>query len=611
MSDDAWRGVAPEGEEELTAGVRELLRQRSRRLLGSLLRPRRAGIVWGTVFVVVNALAGMAGPYLIGIGIDDGIQPLLPGGAREGGSLAVLWVVVAVYLGVKVVDAGTLRAYLRVTGTVGEGILFDLRRRVFDHFQALSVSFYERYTSGRIISRLTSDVDALSELLQTGLVTLPTAVLQLVGITILLLTLDVPLALVVLTVFVPMGMLTVWFRGRAQSIYRRVRETVAMVIIHFAESLGGIRAVHAFRREGRNQEIFDELNGRYRDANMEGIRVSSVYGPGVSLLGDVAVFAVFLYGGWRLVNGQIELGALVAFLLYIRQFFQPMQELSQVYNVFQAAAAALEKLSGVLDEPPAVPEPDGDRAVTRERWEGRVVFEDVTFAYRDDPVLRGLSLEVPAGQTVALVGATGAGKSTIARLTSRFYDPTRGRVTLDGADLRDLPTTELRRNIVMITQEGFLFSGSVGDNIRLGRPEASQEDVERAARVVGAHAFIAAMPDGYDTDVRKRGGRLSAGQRQLVALARAFLADPQVIIFDEATSSIDMPSERLIQRALERVLADRTAFIIAHRLATVEIADRVLVVDGGEIVEDGSPRELLERGGGWAALADAWEESLA
>jgi ABC-type multidrug transport system fused ATPase/permease subunit len=608
---DAWRGVATEQDDEISQRLSVFLRRRSRRLLAAVVRPERRRIAVGAGLVVLSAMAGLAGPLLVKFGIDEGIAPLLPGGDRPGGSFAVLATIVAVYALVEVVDALALRGYLRTTGLVGERILFDLRTRVYDQFQRLSVAFYERYTSGRIISRLTSDVDALSELLSTGLVTLPTAVLQIVGIAIILLVLDLPMALVTLSVFPFVAWLTWWFRRRSEVVYRKVREAVALVIVHFVESLGGIRAVHAYRREPRNQEIFEDFDARYRDSNMESIRISSVYGPGVSLLGDVAIFAVLLYGGSRLLAGEVGIGTVIAFLFYMRQFFQPMQELSQVYNIFQAAGAALEKLSGVLEEEPSVPEPAAGREVRRPSWGGRIDFSDVTFAYRETPVLERFSLEVPHGQTVALVGPTGAGKSTVARLVARFYDPTAGRVTLDGVDLRNLPSDELRRAIVMITQENFLFSGTVADNVAFGRPSATREEIEAAARVVGADAFVEALPDGFDTDIRKRGGRLSAGQRQLLALARAFIADPAVIIFDEATSSIDMPSERMVQRALEVVLRDRTAFIIAHRLATVEIADRVLVIDHGKIVEDGTPVELLRAGGRWTALHRAWEESLA
>jgi ABC-type multidrug transport system fused ATPase/permease subunit len=424
---------------------------------------------------------------------------------------------------------------------------------------------------------------------------------------------------VTLSVFPIVILLTRWFRRRSEVAYRKVREAVALVYIQFTETLGGIRAVHAYRREPRNQELFDDIDGRYRDANAEAIKVQAVYGPGTAALGEIGTFLVLIYGGSRVLENissggarGIQLGVMVSFLLYVRMFFHPIQELSQVYNIFQGAGAALEKLSGVLDEKSTVPEPAPDVAVTRQAWGGHIRFEDVGFWYRQDtPIIEHMTLEVPAGQTVALVGPTGAGKTTTARLIARFYDPVSGRVTIDGADVRDLPSTELRKAIVMVTQENFLFSGTVADNIAFGKPTASREEIERAAHVVGAHSFIEKLPQGFDTDIRKRGGRLSAGQRQLVALARAFLADPAVIIFDEATSSIDMPSERLVQKALEVVLRDRTAFIIAHRLATVEIADRVLVIDEGRMIEDGSPIDLMRQQGRWAKLHDAWEDSLA
>lgn len=605
---DVWRGIAvDEDEEELTASLSVFMRRRSRRLLGDLVRPERGRLVIGTIFTVLHSLAGLAIPLLVGLGIDKGITPAL----ERGGSLRSLYPIIGVFLVVQVVEAATLRGFLAYIGLVGENVLLDLRTRVFDHFQRLSVAFYEKFTTGRMMSRLGNDIDAIAELFLTGVIDLPWAVLQVCGIIVILLVLDLPLAAVTLAIFPFVFLLSRWFRNRTEVIYRNVRKAVALVYIQFNETLGGIRAVHSFRREPRNQEIFEDIDARYRDANMEGIRAQAVYGPGTGLLGELAMFCVLIYGGFRVMGGQMTLGVLMSFLLYTRNFFHPIQELSQVYNIFQAAASALEKLSGLLAEKASVPEPAPERAVVRPSWRGRIDFEDVTFGYRDRNILEHTSLDVPAGQTVALVGPTGAGKTTIARLVARFYDPNGGRVALDGVDLRDLPSSELRRAIVMVTQESFLFSGTVGDNIAFGRPSATRDEIVRAAEVVGAHTFIEAMPEGYDTDIRKRGGRLSAGQRQLVALARAFLADPAVIIFDEATSSIDMPSERLVQRALEIVLEDRTAFIIAHRLATVAIADRVLVIDDGRIIEDGSPQDLLAAGGRWAALHEAWEESLA
>jgi len=605
---DVWRGIAvDEDEEELTASLSVFMRRRSRRLLGDLVRPERGRLIVGTIFTVLHSLAGLSIPLLVGLGIDKGITPAL----QPGGSLRALYPIIGVFLVVQVIEAATLRGFLSYIGLVGERVLLELRTRVYDHFQKLSVAFYEKFTTGRMMSRLGNDMDAIAELFLTGIIDLPWAILQLLGITVILLVLDPPLAAVTLAIFPLVFLLSRWFRNKTEVIYRNVRQAVALVYIQFNETLGGIRAVHAFRREPRNQEIFEDIDARYRDANMDGIRAQAVYGPGTGLLGELAMFAVLLYGGLRVSGGQLRLGVLVSFLLYTRNFFHPIQELSQVYNIFQAAASALEKLSGLLDEKPSVPEPSEERAVTRPAWGGRIDFSDLTFGYRDRNILEHVTLEIPAAQTVALVGPTGAGKTTIARLVARFYDPNSGRVTIDGVDLRDLPSSELRKAIIMVTQENFLFNGTVADNIAFGRPTATREEIERAARVVGAHTFIGAMPEGFDTDIRKRGGRLSAGQRQLVALARAFLADPAVIIFDEATSSIDMPSERLVQRALEVVLRDRTAFIIAHRLATVAIADRVLVIDDGRVVEDGSPIELLHAGGRWARLHEAWEESLA
>jgi ATP-binding cassette, subfamily B, bacterial len=596
---DSWRGVAAEELDDLPAEVSTRLRRRSRRLLASSLAPRRGLLLLAACLIVVRTGGTLAIPYLVGQAIDLGIRPNRP---------AVLELYVAAVVLAAVVAALGNWAFLRVAGHLGQDFLYDLRMRVYSHVQELSISFYERYTSGRIISRLTNDIDTLTDLLATGLTSLATATLSIVAIAVVLLLLDWRLGAVTLLSFPLILLLTQWFRANSSRAYRAVRQAIALVIVHFTESLGGIRAVQAYSREERNQQIFEELNVRYRDANALSVRLSSTYAPGISLLGRLATLAVLTIGGLLVLRGSLTLGVLTAFVLYVRQFFEPMQDLTQFYNLFQAAAAALEKLAGVLDEKPGVPEPARPVALGQRR--GAIEFSRVTFAYQETPVLRGLSFSVPAGQTLALVGRTGAGKSTIARLMARFYDPGQGAVRLDGVDLRQVARTDLRRAVVMVTQESFLFSGSIAENIGFGRPEAGRAEIEAAARAVGAHSFVSRLPEGYDTAVRRRGVRLSAGQRQLVAFARAFLAQPAVLILDEATSSLDVPSERLVQHALRTLLSGRTAVIIAHRLSTVEIADRVLVVEGGEVVEDGPPEALVRSGGRYEELQRAWLESL-
>ncbi len=602
-----WRGVAAEDVDELPERVGILLRARSRRLLGLLLRPHKRALWVVLVLVLLQNTAAMAGPWLVGVGIDRGIPALVDG------DWTPLLVVVGALLFCAGADAVLRTIFLIRTGRIGQAVLLDLRRRVFDHAQRLSPAFHERYTSGRVVSRLTSDVDALNELLDAGLDGLITALLSVVSIGVILLVLDLPVALVTLATFLPLWLLSRWFRSRSFSAYRRTRETNSALIVQYVESLGGIRAVQAFRREGRNEEIFEALNQDLRSANARSFKLMALFVPGVAMLGTIATVAALFYGGHRVLDGAMQVGVLTSFLLYLRRFFDPMQDIAVFYNSFQSASAALEKLSGVLEEQPSVVEPTDPTPLPAAR--GEVELRAVRFGYRGDAeadvVLPRLDLTVPAGQAVALVGATGAGKTTVARLLARFYDPRSGQVLLDGIDLRELSDRDLRRSVVMVTQENFLFSGSVADNIAFGKPGADRAEIEAAARAIGAHDFIAALPDGYDTDVRKRGGRLSAGQRQLVAFARAFLADPAVLILDEATSSLDVPSERAVQRALRTILADRTALIIAHRLSTVEIADRVLVMEAGRIVEDGTPAELITGAGRFAGLHQAWRDSLA
>jgi ATP-binding cassette subfamily B protein len=600
-----WRGVAAEGSEDVTEKVSILLKARSRRLLGSLLRPHATVIKWLLVAVLIENAARLSVPYLVKEGIDRGIPPI-----RAGDGSQTLLVIVGIVLVAVVVQAISRQIFLYLSGRIGQDVLLTLRRRMFAHFQVLSPEFHDSYTSGRVISRQTSDVDAINEMLENGFDGLITALLTLIGTSVLLLTLNVRLGLVALLCFPFLWLLTRWFRRGSAIAYRRTRETVAVVIVHFVETMTGIRAVQAFRREGRNQDIFGQVNDDYRAANERAFRLVGVFMPGIKLIGNITIVVVLVYGAHLAFNGDVTVGVLAAFLLYLRQFFEPMQEISQFYNAFQSASAALEKLSGVLEEEPSVPEPT--QPTRLHQASGQLSLRDVSFEYVDDrPVLANFDLEIAAAQTVAVVGTTGAGKTTLAKLMARFYDPVSGNVLLDGIDLRELSDSDLRRAVIMVTQENYLFNGSVGDNIRFGKPNASIEEIVAAAKAIGAHDFIAGLPQGYDTDVANKGGRLSAGQRQLVAFARAFLADPAVLILDEATSSLDIPSERLVQRALRTILKERTAIIIAHRLSTVEIADRVLVMEHGRIVEDGPPAQLIAGEGQYSVLHQAWLDSLA
>ncbi len=605
---DDWRGIAAEDAEDVSPGLSAFLRRRSRRLLRDLLRPYQAW-AWAILFLIVAAnLAILAGPWLVGQGVDQ-----IPALTRthHAGRLALL---MAGFVVAVLVQAVTTRAYIGGIGRLGNSVVLELRRRLFVHFQRLPIAFHERYTSGRVISRQVSDIDSIQDLFEDGLDTLVSAVFTLLLVGAGMLLLDWSLALVIFAGFIPLVWLSAWFRRESALSYRRTRETIALVIVHFVETFGGIRAVQAFRREERNEEIFDALNQDYADASLRASRLIAIFFPGVSLVGNLAIGAVLLYGGLRVIDHQMEIGVLVTFLLYLQRFFDPLVDLSQFYSNFQSAGAALEKISGVLEEQPSVPEPADPVALPAVRGGARgrtVTFEAVRFGYREQIVLPDLSLVIPAGQTVALVGATGAGKTTIARLLARMYDPVGGRILLDGVDLRQLSEQSLRHEVILITQENFLFEGSVAENIALGKPGASRAEIVAAATAIGADAFIAALPAGYDEKVGKRGGRLSAGQRQLISFARAFLAAPAVLVLDEATSLLDIPSERLLQDALQTVLTGRTAVIIAHRLSTVAIADRVLVAADGKIIEDGPPGDLLTTDGEYSALHADWQASLA
>jgi ABC-type multidrug transport system fused ATPase/permease subunit len=614
---EEWRGHLEESNEDSAVEARHSGRPRlekeARQLLGQLLRPYRVQVAFVLLLVLGQVGTTMLAPWLIGLAIDHAMPQAIHGHYRT-------LVVLTVALIVAAVTSGILQwGFLRRSGTIGQAMLFDLRRLVFDHVQRLSVSWHEKFTSGRVISRLTSDVDTLRELLDASLDGLLLAVLNISVISVLMVILDPWLALIALSAVVPLFVLFRWFSSRSTVAFRRTRETVALLIVQFVETFNGIRAVQAFRREKRNEAIFEELNQDYREANAAVFRLHMVFIPGVTLIGNLATVVILFVGGVRVADGGLQLGVLTAFLLYLRNFYGPMEDVAIFFNSLQSATAALEKLAKVLAERPQVPEPSRPRQLTRP-VRGDLDFDAVEFAYdprgtKPETVLHELDLHIAAGQTVAMVGQTGAGKTTIAKLISRFYDPGHGTVRLDGVPLRQLSDHDLRSAIVMITQDGFLFSGSVADNIGFGRPGATRAEIVDAARAVGADAFITALPRGYDTDVRKRGGRLSAGQRQLVAFARAFLADPAVLILDEATSSLDIPTEMLVQRALQTVLRGRTALIIAHRLSTVAIADRVLVLDAGRVVEDGAPEDLIDPDldtgiGHFAQLHRAWQASL-
>jgi ATP-binding cassette subfamily B protein len=571
-----------------------------RRLLADTLRPHRGRLALAAASVVVSTAGVLAMPWLVKRAIDDGIGP----GDRRALAAALVGFLVAA-----TADFAGQRLALRLVGRVAEDAVFELRNRLWRHVCGLSVDFFERQRAGRVISRVTTDVEAVYELFSQAALTVVSNLLVMSGIAVALVLLDPLLAAVTLLTVPVLLAATQVFKVRSEHAYRRVREKIALVLVHLAESLTGIRVVQAYTREPLNLAAFEDVNRQHREASSQTVLLMSVYGPGVELLGQLAVVLVLLVGGLRALEGAMTVGVLTAFVLYLRQFFDPLQELSQFFNSLQAANAGLEKIAGVLGTTSTVPERPGARPLSRPR--GEVRLERVTFAYRDTPVLHDVDLAIAPGETLALVGPTGAGKSTIAKLIARFYDPTTGRVLLDGTDLRDLEVASLRRAVAIVPQEPFLFAGSVHDNIALGRPDATRADVEAAARAVGAHDVIAALPDGYDTDVTKRGARLSGGQRQLVSFARAWLADPAVLILDEATSALDLPTERVIQRAIKGLLAGRTAVVIAHRLSSIEVADRVAVIEDGRIVELGSRAELLARESRFRALHDHWRATLA
>jgi ATP-binding cassette, subfamily B, bacterial len=596
-------GVEGEERNDLTKDESRQVRARSVRLLRSLLHPLWPRL-WLTIgVVIVSTGAQVVGPALIAYGIDQGIPSLVVGDGTP-----VILAVVA-YLTAGIGGALLIAWYTVLSAQISQAMLYDLRKRVFLHTQELGLDFHENYTSGRIIARQTSDLDSIRELLDSGINQLVQGGLYMLFTAIAMFALDWVSGAVLFLGLIPLAVLTRWFQVRTQALFRHSRVASARVIVQFVETMTGIRAVKAFRKEKRNEAKFAELVEDYRDVNARTIKLFGIFDPGLVLIGNLTLGTVLLVGGFRVADGSLAIGVLLAALLYTRQFFAPAEEMAMFYNSYQSAAAALEKISGVLEEQPSVANPTTPIDLWTAR--GALDFTDVTFSYSTGRVvLPSFELHIPAGQTVALVGSTGAGKSTLAKLVSRFYDPTIGSVTLDGVDLRALHPKDLRRAIVMVTQEAYLFSGTVADNIAIGKPGASRNEVEAASRAVGADEFIRSLPHGYDTDVNKRGGRVSAGQRQLLSFARAFIADPRVLILDEATASLDIPSERLVQRGLQTLLSDRTAIIIAHRLSTVAIADRVLVMEHGQIIEDGTPDDLIGGTGRFAQLHAAWRESL-
>ncbi|MCY4086985.1 MAG: ABC transporter ATP-binding protein [Actinomycetia bacterium] len=569
--------------------------------LARLTAPYRWRAAAVIVSLVATTASSLALPYLAKLAIDEGI------GERDVSRLVV--VVVAFLVAAVVAWAGAL-AQTYYTGWVGERVLADLRRTLFRHLQRLSLGYYERNRTGAVVSRVTNDIDALEQLVTDGVSSLFQNTVILFGSAVILVLLDWRLALATLAVFPLMAIGTALFRRLSSRAYRRLRERLASVMATLQEDISGVRVVRAFAREERSRTAFEGVNWTYRAAHQRTVFISGLYFPFVDFVAACTTAVVLGYGGYRVFGNSLTVGTLFAFIGYLANFFDLVQILSQVYNTFIAAVAALDRVIGVLDEEPEIVDRPGARELAA--IEGHVRFDHVRFGYGDLPdLLHDLDLDIPAGTTVALVGPTGAGKSTIAKLLSRFYDPRAGRITIDGRDLRSVTQNSLRGTLGIVPQEGFLFAGSIRENIAFGKSDATPEEIERAARHVGAHDFIVELPGGYDADVGERGHRLSAGQRQLVAFARALIAEPALLILDEATSSVDVQTERRIERGLRTLLAGRTAIVIAHRLSTIRNADLIVVLEQGDIVEAGSHDELIARGGRYFALYDAWTRTAA